>query len=153
MPSIYKVAKQTDNFVWVRRETQKGNMSVLVYELPLNAFPKDSLKVDQIIKMRDSIGEAHIPGREEGMYMITEKAYAPYVSDVSIVNKQAIETRGMWEVKNFFMAGPFINYIINDQENNRTLVLEGFTFAPSVSKRDIIFELEAILKTITFIKN
>ncbi len=151
MPSVYRVAKQEDNFVWIRRETKKGNMSVLVYELPLNYFPKDTITVEKIIKMRDSIGEKHIPGREEGMYMITEKAYAPYVFNAEIATKPAIETRGMWEVKNFFMAGPFINYMIKDQENNRTLVIEGFTFAPSIDKRDIMFELDAILQSIKFL--
>lgn len=153
MPSIYKVAKQEDNFVWVRRETQKGNMSVIVYELPLESFPTtDSLRVESIIKMRDSIGEKFIPGREEGMYMITEKAYAPYVFNATIAGKEAIETRGMWEVKNFYMAGPFINYMIKDEANKRILVIEGFTFAPSVDKRNIMFELDAILNSIKFLK-
>ncbi len=151
MPSVYKVAVQEDNFVWIRRETQRGNMSVLVYALPLQAIPSDSTRVERIIKMRDSVGEAHIPGREEGMYMITEKAYAPYVFDTIIANKQAVETRGMWEVKNFFMAGPFINYVIKDEKNNRLLVLEGFAFAPSTNKRDIMFELESILKSVKFL--
>ena len=77
MPSVYKVAKQENNFVWIRRELQKGHMNILAYELPLSQLPKDSTKLDMIIKMRDSIGEKYIQGREEGMYMITEKAYAP----------------------------------------------------------------------------
>ena len=46
------------------------------------------------------------------------------------------------------MAGPFLNYIIKDPENNRLLVLEGFIFAPSTNKRDYMFELEAILKSL-----
>jgi hypothetical protein len=48
------------------------------------------------------------------------------------------------------MAGPFITYIINDKANDRKLVLEGFTFAPATAKRDYMFELEAILKTLKF---
>ena len=30
------------------------------------------------------------------------------------------------------------------------MVIEGFTFAPSEEKRDYMFELEAILKTVDF---
>ncbi len=152
MPSIYKVAKEEDDFVWVRRELQKGHMNILAYELPLDKIPNDSTKVQAIIKMRDSIGKKHIPGRKEGMYMITEKAYAPYVFNAEIAGRKSTETKGMWEVKNFFMAGPFINYVIEDTPNNRLLVLEGFTFAPSTSKRDFMFELESILKTLEFEK-
>ncbi|NER13267.1 DUF4837 family protein [Leptobacterium flavescens] len=150
MPSVYKVAKQEEDFVWIRRELTKGHMNILAYELPLNGIPNDSTKVEAIIKMRDSIGERYIPGREEGMYMITEKAYAPYVFNASIAGRTSTETKGMWEVKNFFMAGPFINYIVEDKPNGRLLVIEGFTFAPSTNKRDYMFELETILKSLRF---
>ena len=47
------------------------------------------------------------------------------------------------------MSGPFINYWIEDKVNNRYLIAEGFVFAPSVGKRDYIFELEAIIRSIT----
>ena len=45
------------------------------------------------------------------------------------------------------MAGPFINYTIIDKKNNRLVIFEGFTYAPSVNKRDFLFELEAIAKS------
>ncbi|MGB5458705.1 MAG: DUF4837 family protein, partial [Eudoraea sp.] len=60
------------------------------------------------------------------------------------------EARGIWEIQNYPMAGPFLTYIINDKANNRKLILEGFTFAPATNKRDYMFELEAILKTVQF---
>lgn len=150
MPSVYKIAKQENNFFWIERQIPKGTMNILVYEMPLQSIPEDSTRVDAIVKMRDSIGEKYIPGREEGMYMITEKAYAPYVFDAEIAGRPAIETKGMWEVKNFMMAGPFINYIVEDKPNDRLVVIEGFTFAPSTNKRDYMFELEAVLKTLKF---
>ncbi len=148
MSSIYETVKEEDNFIWMERKISKGTMNIIAYELPLNAIPKDSTRVEAIIKMRDSIGEKYVPGREEGTYMITEKAYAPYVFDAEIAGRKAIETKGMWEVKGFFMAGPFLNYIVRDEANNRLLVLEGFTFAPSTNKRNFMFELEAILKSL-----
>jgi hypothetical protein len=128
-------------------------MNILVYEMPLNSIPNDTTRVEAIVKMRDSIGETYVPGREEGMFMITEKAYSPYVFDTQLAGRKAVETKGMWEVKNFFMAGPFVNYIVEDKPNDRLLVLEGFTFAPSTNKRDYMFELEAILKTLRFTDN
>ncbi len=148
IPSIYEIVKQEKNFFWIEKEIQKGTMNIIAYEMPLNSIPKDSTTVDAIIKMRDSIGESYIPGRLEGAHMITEKAYAPYLYDAIIDNKPAFETRGMWEVKNDFMAGPFLNYAVEDKINNRLLVVEGFVFAPSISKRDYIFELEAILRSL-----
>ena len=47
------------------------------------------------------------------------------------------------------MSGPFINYWIEDKANERYLIAEGFVYAPSVGKRDYIFELEAIIQSIS----
>ena len=48
------------------------------------------------------------------------------------------------------MAGPYINYVIRDDENNRLMVMEGFAFAPSIEQRDYMFELESIIKSVKF---
>ena len=61
--------------------------------------------------------------------------------------KFAYETKGTWEVKDDWMGGPFVNYAVRDEKNNRYLILEGFTYAPAVSKRDLQFELESILNS------
>jgi hypothetical protein len=69
-----------------------------------------------------------------------------------LVGRNAYETKGTWQMKNDFMSGPFINYVIFDKENKRILVLEGFCYAPSKEKRDLMFELESIIKSIQFKK-
>ena len=79
--------------------------------------------------------------------MITEKAYRPYYYKTSLENKKTLLTKGTWEVANDYMAGPFVNYIIEDKTKKRLLVIEGFAFAPSVNKRDYMFELETIIKS------
>jgi len=63
---------------------------------------------------------------------------------------EAYEIRGIWEVKNDFMGGTFINYSFIDKKNNRILCLDGFVYAPNQDKRDYIFELEAIFKSLKF---
>ena len=47
------------------------------------------------------------------------------------------------------MGGPFVNRIFKDKEKNEWIVLEGFTFAPSISKREYMFELNSILSTMS----
>ncbi|MBC8755368.1 DUF4837 family protein [Kordia sp. YSTF-M3] len=148
IPSVYKNVKKEDNFVWFERKVPKGTSNIIAYTLPEGSIPKSDTTIDAIIQMRDSIGKAYVPGRDpKTMHMITEKAYAPYLYDAIVNNKPAFETKGMWEVKNFQMAGPFINYIVEDKQHNRLVVIEGFTFAPSEDKRDFMFEIEAILKS------
>lgn len=146
-PSIYRIAKQEDKFFWIRKDIKSGNIDFLVYEVPLDAIRKGDSAVTDIVKIRDSIGKAHIEGVLEGSYMITEPAYAPYKFQTSIDNKPTIETKGIWDLKNAFMSGPFINYAIEDKVNNRYLIIEGYVFAPSIDKRDYIFELESIIRS------
>lgn len=150
IPDSYRLVKDSIGFLWLRQHLSSGiargdgSNNILLYSIPL----EDETKVsDNITKVRDMIGEKHIPGSKPDMYMITEKAYTPHIFDVIIDGKKAYETRGKWELKNDFMAGPFINYTVVDKPNNRLVVFEGFTYAPSVNKRDFIFELEAIGKS------
>ena len=98
--------------------------------------------------MRNRITKSKIPG-EDGIYMAVEDAYAPALFNTIIDNKPAYEVRGIWEMKGYTMAGPFITYAIEDKINNRYLVADGYVYAPSLQKRDYVFELESIIKSIS----
>jgi hypothetical protein len=153
LPSIYKVGKKEDNFVWIDRDIQKGSMNIIAYEIPRKSFTNDSTFVTDFIRMRDSIGEKYIPGPDvlnKKTYMTTEDAFSPYFFTTEIGGKKALEVRSIWDMENYPMAGPFATYIIDDEPNDRKLVLEAFTFAPATNKRDYMFELEAILRTVKF---
>lgn len=148
-PSVYRIAKEDNGFFWIKKDTKNGYLNILLYSIPLDAMSfSDPNLVNHVIKMRDSIGKKHIPGPVDGSFMITEASYTPFIGNTIIDNKPAIITKSTWEVKNAWMAGPFINYIIEDKVNNRLVVAEGFTYAPESAKRDKMFELEAIIKSI-----
>ncbi|NJX14028.1 DUF4837 family protein [Tamlana crocina] len=147
-PSVYRVAKSTDNFFWIRKDITTGTTNLMIFELPYSAIKRNDSLVNQVIKIRDSVGKLHIEGGVEGSYLATEEAYTPYLAETIIDNKPALETKGIWELRNAFMGGPFINYAIEDKINKRWVVLEGFVFAPSVDKRNYMLEMEAIIKTV-----
>jgi hypothetical protein len=150
IPTKFNIVDDTGEFLWLRNHltsgiAKTGSNNILVYSIPLT---DESKVADNIVAVRDSIGEKYIPGTDaETQHMITEEAYTPFTFDAVIDGKKAYETRGKWEVKNDFMAGPFLNYTIIDKKNNRLIVFEGFTYAPSVNKRAFLFELEAIAKS------
>jgi hypothetical protein len=147
-PSAYRIAKNDKKFFWIRKDITTGTTNIMLYELPFDAIKRNDSLIKAIIKTRDSIGKIHIPGPTDGSYMITEEAYAPLLFETILDNKPVFVTKGIWDVKNAFMSGPFVNYVIEDKINNRLVVVEGFAFAPSVGKRDYMFELEAIIKSI-----
>jgi hypothetical protein len=146
--SAYRIAKEVDNFFWIRKDITTGTTNLIIYELPLDALKRSDSVVNQIIKIRDSIGKTFIEGGVEGSYMVTENAYAPFHGETILDNKATLLTKGIWDLKNGFMGGPFINYAIEDKINKRWVIIEGFAFAPSVEKRDYMLELEAIIKSV-----
>ena len=148
-PTAYRLAKAEDKFFWLRKDIKTGTMDMMIYEVPLSAIRKKDSTVLDIVRLRDSVGKIHIEGPVEGSYMSTEDAFTPFISETILDNKPAFETRGRWDVENAYMAGPFINYAIKDEVNNRYVIVEGYVFAPSVGKRDYVFELESIIKSLS----
>ncbi len=151
IPSKYDYVMRRKNFIWLKSEITSGNNSILIYQLPLSSIRK-ATAMNSIVRSRDSIGRLYIHGTVLRSRMITEEAYSPYFSKAILAGKEAYETKGTWEMKNDFMTGPFINYAIVDKPNNRILILEGFCYAPSKEKRDLMFELESIIKSVQFLK-
>tara|TARA_B100000989_G_scaffold283678_1_gene249770 strand:+ start:818 stop:1708 length:891 start_codon:yes stop_codon:yes gene_type:complete len=143
--SSYRIAKSSKDFLWARRDTEKGSVNFYISKIK----NKDKLNINLI---RDSISKKYIPGPIEKTHMSTDQGYTPKSKEFPLTEKlKAIETRGVWEVKNQFMAGPFINYTVTHKNNQDELyILEGFVYSPGTTKRDYIFELEAVFKSIKF---
>ena len=143
-PSAYRVAKADTNFVWIRRDIETGSVNLFISKTP--HIPDQS-----IINRRDSISKIHIPGPIENTFMSTDLIYKPSTQEINIGGKQVSETRGLWEIEGQFMAGPFLNYQMKlDTNENGYLMLDGFVYSPGSTKRDYIFELEAIMRSLKY---
>ena len=141
-PSVYRVAKADSNFVWIRRDIETGSVNLFVSRY--NDKDKRS-----VVKIRDSISKHHIPGPLENTFMSTDPIYTPSSQQINIGGKQILETRGLWEIKGQFMAGPFLNYQFkSDTKKEEYIMLDGFVYSPGSSKREYVFELEAIMRSL-----
>lgn len=147
IPSKYEYVMRRKNFIWLKSEIVSGNTSLIIYEVPWKSI-RPNYAVTDIVITRDSIGKAYIHGSDYGTQMVSDQAYSPYFSKTTLAGNIAYETKGTWQMKNDFMSGPFINYAIFDKAHRRILILEGFCYAPSKEKRDLMFELESIIKSI-----
>ncbi|KVV13507.1 DUF4837 family protein [Flavobacterium sp. TAB 87] len=147
IPTGFKYALHERNFIWLKKEVVGGNISLLLYQIPLHSFDPSKDIANQIVKIRDSVG-LHVKGKEPDTPMVTDDSYAPYFSTILLDGKKAFETKGTWELQNDFMMGPFINYAIIDETYNRVLVVEGFCYAPSNEERDLMLYLESIIKSV-----
>ncbi len=101
MPSAYQIFKKDKNAIWFQKPTKYGTSNILIS----NLNHVNSIELEQVIKIRDSISKTFVPGRIEETYMITEKAYLPVFKRTFIKNFESFETRGTWEVQGDFMGG------------------------------------------------
>lgn len=149
-PTAYKEFKVDTNFVWIQKEIPKGHLNLIVYALDRKAYA--SKISSKVLKIRDSIGKIHIPGRLEDTHMSNDNSYRPYYYKMELKGRETYLTKGMWSVSDDYMAGPFVHYMIADIPRERWLVIEGFAFAPSANKREYMFELETIARSVQFNK-
>lgn len=152
IPTTYKYVMERRNFIWLKREILSGNTSLVVYKVPFKTLLKDDDVVTNIIAMRDSFGGKYIKGKNRNTRMITEESYSPYFLSTILDGKRSYETKGTWEMKGDYMSGSFVNYAILNRKKREFIVIEGFCYAPSTDKRDLMHELEAIVKSVKFLK-
>ena len=141
-PSAYRVAKADTNFVWIRRDIETGSVNLFIHRYT-------NLTNQSIIDRRDSISKIYIPGPVKNTFMSTDLLYTPNIQEINIAGKKVFETRGLWEIKGQFMAGPFLNYQMKiSYDENEYIMLDGFVYSPGSTKREYIFELESIMRTL-----
>ena len=145
IPQGFKKIIAKDGFFWYREDLPDGSKNILLYSVPLTNL--DSLAAN-IPKIRDSIGKKYIPGPLPNTWMVTEKGFSPVQHKVRFNGFTAVESRGLWEVENDFMGGPYLNYIIPLPKYHKAVIAEGFIYLPADNKRNMLLELEAILQTI-----
>jgi len=89
----------------------------------------------------------HVEGPLPQSYMATEMIYDP---DFALIKEipYTIETKGLWTMVNDFLGGPYIAYVMLDEEKQKIIYAEGFLYCPSERKRSHILELEAVLSSI-----
>ena len=148
VPKSYNYVMRRGKFIWLKKEISSGSLSLIAYQIPLNKVKTEKKQLSQILKTRDSIGKIYIHGSAKNTQMLTDLSVSPVFKKEKINDVETFETRGLWQMNNDFMSGPFVNYNIIDKQHNRILVFEGFCYAPSKEKRDFMFELESIIKSI-----
>ena len=152
IPKSYTAIDLRENFWWYRSEIRQGkhypSLNLLIYITPMKS--ELDLTGQNIISTRDSLGKLYIGGAVKGAYMQTENRpqYAPIMTNTLINGQIAIETKGLWMVKGDFMGGPFLNYTVFDEENKRIITADAFVYGAGVKKRDLVFQMEAIIKSL-----
>jgi len=142
-PSGYKINKDEPDFLWISNETPTTSQGMFIYSY--DYLSEDMFSKDQIIKRRNNLLKKYVPGPSEGSYMATEMSYPILSRQFDFGGNYAYETRGLWQVENDFMGGPFVSVTFLDEKNNRVICMDSYVYYPNNNKREMLRELEAIM--------
>ncbi len=144
-PTGYSLKKRTQDFVWISYETTYTNQGIFVYKVPVG--DSTSLTLDSLVAIRNDVLEMNVPGMFEGSYMTTSivEGKEPALRWLKYKGRTFGELRGLWEVQNDYMGGPFIDHIFYDKSGKNLIFLECFVYAPRYDKRNYLRQVESII--------
>ncbi|MDR3227709.1 MAG: DUF4837 family protein [Prevotellaceae bacterium] len=148
-PQDYDLFGDKNEFMWLGLRTTKGTEGVFIYTYPYKN--KSQLTMDSLIAKRNDILQQYVLLDKEpqgSAYMTTTTYIEPSYNTLTINEDFFARIRGLWEVKNDFMGGPFVSYTTIDKEKNMVITFDGFVYAPSRTKRDLLRHIEGIILTV-----
>ena len=151
VPSDYFLAIENEETMWLRKETDRVSSNIMIHKLKYE--DQSQLTKEGIKAIRDELGKKYVSTEIDGTYMQINDVDLPMLTQAITINgNYTIEARGIWEIVNDFMGGPFVGYLIHNAATNELLYVDCFVHAPGKKKRDHVQYLEYIVSTLKFSK-
>ncbi len=140
------VPVDSDNFAWLRKEIKKGSLNIMATRVPYE--DQSQLSKEGLKSIRDQIGREYLSTTLDSTFMkVNDRDLPLFVSATELNGHYALEGRGIWEMENDFLGGPFVSYLINDEAHKQLVLVDGFVLAPGRKKRELMEELVQVLQT------
>ena len=145
IPTSLNKYKTGEHFLWISNGSQVASQNIVMYSVKY--YSKEQLTHEAILARRDSVMKANIPGEFEGSYMGTEvKHLYPETQFIEHNGEWGAVTRGLWRMQNgASMGGPFVSLTRVDKVSKRIVTVEGFVYAPSRTKRNLLRQMDAMV--------
>ena len=143
-PMGYKLKKITPDFAWIADEKQYTIQGILIYRYPA-VGDADELSVGRIIAKRNETLRTNVPGMFENTWMTTGDYLPPQLEFFRYRGREFAQVRGLWEVENDYMGGPFVSHSFYSPDGESVIVAEAFVYAPKYDKRQYLRQVESIL--------
>lgn len=153
LPQGYLLRSASKDFLWASHEYPVASQGFFIYTSPY--VGKQSLTTESLVKARN-VAAQNIPGPVDGSFMTTvsqipnieDNGYVAFVPDrreVLVNGRPWIELRGLWDVENYFMGGPFVSYTTLDEATGRLLTIDCYVYSPKDGKRNLLRQLEHLV--------
>ncbi len=149
IPRGYNMDFSKEEYTSVSIETPDMSQVIQIYDYP--AEGTEDLATEKLIRQRNIFTRKYIEGPSEDSYMIVAKLYPPIAYELKKNDLNVVEIRGLWELENGFMGGPFVSHSVYDPGRKRIVTVDGYVYYPNQKKRVKIRQLEAILYSMEII--
>ncbi len=149
IPRGYNMDFSKDEYTSVSIEAPDLSQVIQVFDYPASG-PED-LNTEALIAQRNAITKKFTQGPREDSYMTLSAMYQPIAFDLQKNGVNMVELRGLWELENGFMGGPFISHSVYDAARNRIVTVDGYIYYPNQKKRVKLKQLEAIIYSLELI--
>lgn len=151
-PSGYKLKKRTNDFIWITYDTQYVQQSILAYKYPV-VEGENMMDLDNILANTNEMLKNNVPGMFENTYMTIAPVIAPSVTYMNYKGHAFAEIRGLWDVHNDFMGGPFVAHAFYSPDGKDMIVMLAFVYAPKYDKRQYLRQIESVLYSFEWTKD
>lgn len=146
LPKGFNLNKEADNFIWTSLETKEYSQGLIFFQDSLEDFTQFNTQI--VIDRVNEVLKEQIPGPVDSTWMTLDMEFPYSAWPTMINNNYTIQMRGLWDVENDFMAGPYVLNAILDKPNNRVIYAMGYVYYPIEAKRNMVRRLEAIINSI-----
>ena len=149
VPEDLKATKKGKDFLWCGTNRDQKDQNIVVYALPWDG--STGFDIRRAMDRRDSVMKENIPGGRPDQWMQTAREGGEALVSGRVRNiqgREVLEVRGLWEMRNGALGGPFVCIVQVDTTRRKVIVGEGFVYSPSTEKRELMRELEASLRTL-----
>ena len=150
-PSGYKLKKKTDDFIWIEYNPQYVTQGILIYKYPV-VEGEQMMDLDNILENSNEMLKKNVPGMFDNTFMTTSSIVRPSIEYKRFKGLDFAEIRGLWEVQNDFMGGPFVSHAFYSQDGKDVIVLQAFVYAPKYDKRHYLKQVESVIYSFEWAK-
>ncbi|MBQ2112910.1 MAG: DUF4837 family protein [Bacteroidales bacterium] len=151
-PSGYQLKMKTSDFVWITYAPQGTQQSILAFKYPV-MDGENMMSRESLIENINAMLQKNVPGMFENTYMTIAPVIAPSVKYMDYKGHAFAEIRGLWDVHNDYMGGPFVAHAFYSQDGKDMIVLLAFVYAPKYDKRQYLRQVESILYSFEWAKS
>jgi len=149
IPRGYNLDFSNDEYTSISIETPEHSQVIQVFEF--NAGSPEDMNTNNLIHQRNSFTKKYVQGPTSDSYMIIAPIYPPITYDLKNNNMDVVQMRGLWELEQGFMGGPFVSHSVFDEARGRIVTVDGYVYFPNQKKRTKLRQLEAIIYSLELI--